>query len=378
MEKFFSLHSERIEILRNRNMDIANASDQKNLLREYNYYNLINAYKDPFLYSGTSTVERYRTGTQLSELEALLNFDTNLRLLFLKEILKIEEVLKNQIVQSFYSYHLYENNDISETERSNLHRDSEFLRRKYYDLTSLYSVYNINNFGIVSTTIYTDHPKWKCTTLDRQSVYDNYITTVYRTLGQQRKNKNDSIKSYLEQHGYMPMWILMNVLTFGNVSYLFTLQKKEVQLNLIKTLNLNSKPTISDELSIINTSRILQILSIYRNICAHNERFYQTKIKVPIDDVFMEFGEKLPNTVNPTNGRRLNESQRKKRMDARQGIYTLIFIISLFRDNEGFTRFINEVNNEFEALEGEIKTISIDEIKRCMGLNFDWYNMIKK
>ena len=173
------------------------------------------------------------------------------------------------------------------------------------------------------------------------------------------------------------MWILMNVLTFGNVSHLFTLQKKEVQLNLINTLNLNSKPTISDELSIVNTSRILQILSIFRNICAHNERFYQTKIKVPIDDVFMDFGEKLPNTVNPANHKRLNATQKKKRMDARQGIYTLIFIISLFRNKEEFTIFINEINNEFKELEEELKTIPIYEIKRYMGLNFDWYKMIK-
>ncbi|MBN6204822.1 Abi family protein, partial [Ralstonia pickettii] len=128
MEKLFSVNSERIEILRNRNMHIPNGSDQKNLLRKYNYYNLINAYKDPFLYSGSSTVERYKTGTQLSELEALLKFDTDLRLLFLREILKIEEILKNQIVQSFYAYHLYKNSDNSEVERSNLHRDSEYLR----------------------------------------------------------------------------------------------------------------------------------------------------------------------------------------------------------------------------------------------------------
>ena len=88
MEKFFSLHSERIKILRGRNMDIPHASDHNNLLKKYNYYNLINAYKDPFLYTGASTVERYKKGTKLSELEALLNFDTNLRILFLKVSVK--------------------------------------------------------------------------------------------------------------------------------------------------------------------------------------------------------------------------------------------------------------------------------------------------
>lgn len=377
MEKFFSVHSERIKILRSRNMDIPNSSDQNNILKKYNYYNLVNAYKDPFLYSGSSSLERYRTGARLSELEALLKFDTNLRLLFLREILKIEEIIKNQIVQSFYAYHLYNNNDNTEIERSNFHRDSEYLRRKYYDLTPIYTEYSNDNYGIVSTTVSTHRPTSRHTTLDRQFTYDNYITTVYRTLGQQRKNKNDSIKSYLEQHGYMPMWILMNVLTFGNVSHLFTLQKEAVQLDLIKTLNLNSKPSISAELSIINTSRILQILSIYRNICAHNERFYLTKIKVPIDDIYMSFGQKLPNTVDPSLRRRLNTAQKNKRKYARQGIYALIFIISLFMNNKDLNIFINEIKNEFDGLKQELNTIPINEIERFMGLNFDWYNLIQ-
>lgn len=65
----------------------------------------------------------------------MLKFDSNLRLLFLREILKLEEIFKNQVVQSFYTYHLYQNNQHSKEEIKNLHRDSEYLRRKYYDLT---------------------------------------------------------------------------------------------------------------------------------------------------------------------------------------------------------------------------------------------------
>lgn len=358
-------------------MSIENSSVEKNLLTKYNYYNLINGYKDPFLYKGSSRVERYITGTKLSELEALLIFDKNLRLLFLKEILKIEEIIKNQIVQSFYQHHLYENPSNTEIEKSNLHRDSEYLRRKYYDLTDLYTVYTSDNFGIVSTTISDNRPRGNFTKWDRHSTYDNYIATVYRTLGQQRKNKNDSIKSYLEQHGYMPMWILMNVLTFGNISHLFTLQKRDVQIDIIKSLNLNSKPAISDDLSIVNSSRILQILSIYRNICAHNERFYLIKTRVPIDDIYMNFGAKLPNTVDPTLGRRLNNSQSKKRLNARQGTYALIFIISLFMDKKESNDFISQVRNEFQKLEDKLSTIPIAEIERFMGLNFDWINLIK-
>lgn len=358
-------------------MNIENSSEEKNLLNKYNYYNLINAYRDPFLYKGTSKVERYITGTRLYELEALLNFDANIRLLFLREILKVEEVIKNQIVQSFYYYHLYQEPSNTEIEISNLHRDSEYLRRKYYDLTDLYTVYKNNSYGTVSTTVLYNRPEGNFIKWDRQSIYDNYIATVYKILGQQRK-KNDSIKSYLEQHEYMPMWILMNVLTFGNVSHLFTLQKKDVQLDIIRSLNLNSTPSISDGLSIVNTSRVLQLLSIYRNICAHNERFYITKTRVPIDDIFMGFGFKLPHTVIPALGKRLNTSQKKKRLNARQGIYALIFTISLFMDKKGLNDFIASLRDEFKKLEDKINTISIVEIERYMGLNFDWDNLIKK
>lgn len=358
-------------------MAIPKGSEEKELLRKYNYYNLVNAYKDPFLYHGASELEKFKVGTRLGELEALLNFDSNLRLIFLKEILRVEEIIKNQIVQSFYNFHLNVNPNNTEVEKSILHRDSEYLRRKYYDLSTSYSVYNSNNFGIVSTSVHETRPRGKYSTVDRHSVYDNYISTVYRTLGQQRKNKNDSIKSYLEQHGYMPMWILMNVLTFGNVSHLFTIQKKDVQLQMITNLGISNSPRISEDLDIINASRILQILSLFRNTCAHNERFYLSQIRVPIDDDFMNFGQKLPYNVNPVDRRRLNKAQLKKRLQARQGIYSLIFSLSLFMDNQQLNNLVKEIRSEFKSLENKLSTVNIDEIERFMGMNFNWYELIK-
>jgi hypothetical protein len=212
---------------------------------------------------------------------------------------------------------------------------------------------------------------------NRHSAYDNYVSTVYRTIGQQRKNKNDSIKSYSEQHGYIPMWILMNVLTFGNVSHLFTLQKKDVQLHMIKALGINNFPHLSDDLDIINASRVLQILSLFRNTCAHNERFYLSNIRVPIDDSFMSFGKKLPHAVNPASRRRLNSSQRNKRLNARSGIYSLIFSLSLFMDKQQLNDLIKEIRSEFKTLEDKLSTIKIEEIERNMGMNFNWYELIK-
>lgn len=103
MEKYFSLPSEKVKILRSRGINIPNDGVQKDLLSKRNYYNLVNGYKDPFLINRKGSPEIYRPSTQLQELESLLKFDSNLRLLFLREILKLEEIFKNQVVQSFYT-----------------------------------------------------------------------------------------------------------------------------------------------------------------------------------------------------------------------------------------------------------------------------------
>lgn len=52
-----------------------------------------------------------------------------------------------------------------------------------------------------------------------------------------------------------------------------------------------SYSSYSDEFAIINASRIFQILSLFGNICAHNERFYTSKIKVQIDDQYMHLSK---------------------------------------------------------------------------------------
>lgn len=103
---------------------------------------------------------------------------------------------------------------------------------------------------------------------------------------------------------------------------------------------------------------------------------YNTSIKVPIDDCYMGFGQKLPNTVDVSCGKRLNESQRNKRLHARQGIYVVIFIISLFLDKKELTCFISEIRHELNVLKQQLDITSFREIERMMGLNFNWWELI--
>lgn len=57
----------------------------------------------------------------------------------------------------------------------------------------------------------------------------------------------------------------MNVLTFGTISKIYTLSKPQIQ------------SAVSQEFEAINEkqlSQILQVLTVYRNVCAHSDRLF--------------------------------------------------------------------------------------------------------
>lgn len=66
-EKVFQDTRTQLGILRSRGLIIKNKRTAKQLLRNTNYYNLINGYKEPFLQPG-ATYERYLIGTTLEEM----------------------------------------------------------------------------------------------------------------------------------------------------------------------------------------------------------------------------------------------------------------------------------------------------------------------
>ena len=136
MERIYKTQTERIDLLVKRGMTIEESS--KKILEKYSHYNLINAYKNPFLenrgnYPAGANINEdyYILGTIPEYFEALYQFDRKLRLIFLEEILIIEEKLKHAIIQSFYDVHTNygQNKAIAET----LHKENEYLRRIYYN-----------------------------------------------------------------------------------------------------------------------------------------------------------------------------------------------------------------------------------------------------
>ncbi len=384
MEKRYKTFRQKLEILRRRGMDIpTNSNKQRNIIKKYNYYNLINGYKDPFLedknnYPSYANPHEdfYKRGTKPEYLEALYLFDESLRALIFPYLLKIEEELKTILVESFYGTYTH----------SDLHRESEYFKRQYYNLDNIstWSVHEKSGYKYISLSyISYDNEimvgKPYSRKFDNAKTYDDYIVTVYRAMGQQR-SKNKSISKYLNEHTYIPLWVLMNLLTFGNVNKLFQIQKLNVQIKVLDHFNINSFARSEKQREVINVINILNILSIYRNICAHNERFYCFEVNMNLDDCFMGYLNIFPDSAAVLSAKSKNESlhrtKRQRLERQRRGIPTLLFGLKLFLPRSDFRKVKNELDREIQKLSTKIPNAEFNEVIRRMGLDFDWKNRL--
>ncbi|WP_202808929.1 Abi family protein [Staphylococcus equorum] len=335
IEKYYHTYEERIKTLEDRNMTInKRSSKHRNVINDYNYYNVINGYKDLFLQNKDN--ETYKNGTTPDQLFALYKFDEKLRIILLEFLLPIEEKLKHSICQSFYEYFSQDINT-DDYYKSRLHRDTVYQRPEFYDRSSS----------------------------EKQRKYDKYIEISQSEIGIQYRKGNESIRKYRDTHQYIPMWILFNILMFGNMSKLFTILKKDIKTDVMKKMGV--KWNYPDEDHIIKQfEKTLEILTLGRNRCAHNERIYTFSHRMTLSDRYLNFRNALPDpndTINFPN-----------RSEMKFGIFSIIFLISRFSEPKDSKRMVKMISKELKNLSKTIHVITTNDVLKLMNMNHNWDN----
>lgn len=247
-KKPFQSHNQQIEILRKRGMNIQTGLQESKVIRileQENYYNVINGYKDIFLERDPVTglilkPEIFKHGTTFKEVSSLYFFDRELRNLCLKYMLKIESLLKSTI-----SYRFSE---------------------KFQNQMNPY--FNLNN--------YTNNPK-------KTLIVAKNIATLSNTISY--KSKDKSINHYLTEYGTVPLWVLVNVLTLGNINYFYNCLDDQLK-NIIARdfsayFNKYGKKINNCQIHMQShdIEAILKITNDFRNVCAHEEILYNHILK---------------------------------------------------------------------------------------------------
>lgn len=311
-EKKHTSIDNQLEKLKERNITIDEHEEEetKKILERNNYYNVINAYKDPFL------EEKYKDGTTIKEIYNLYKFDKNISKLFFGYLLTIEGVAKTVISDIF----------------SEKYGHKHYLNKENFD----YSI-NLNQLS----------DSKKISILKK----NNEIKDLIKKLTRYIENETFAapyIIHYKTKHEYVPLWVLVNVLTFGDIAKFYKYMKQSERDKAAHRLSLNKR---------INSKEMDNFFSVigdFRNKSAHGQRFYtiQTKnergirYKLVFNDI--SYNEKEISHVDTS-------------------VFALILTIKVLLEKEEFESFFKSFILELKVLQENINTIDIEHILEKMG-----------
>lgn len=308
MEKNFKTINEQVEILKNKGLIIEDEISVKETLLRENYF-FIMGYRHVFM---TSPKERkFMPGTTFDEVYSLFTFDRNFRNIIFKNVLVIENQLKSVI-----SYQL---------SKKYGYKEKEYLNPK--------------NFT-------QDHNKVR-------RVRD-LIDKMKRQIRINATTHNATIH-YMNNYGYIPLWVLVKVLSFGIVCELYTILKKEDQIEIAEVFN--TTPQVLED--------ILIILSNYRNLCAHEDIVFEHKTERVIPDT------KYHNLMNIP-------QMDGEYIYGKNDLFAVIIIFKILLKNKEFRLMMKEIEYEIELLDGRIDSVSINKILDRMGFPQNYIELIEK
>ena len=302
MDKPFKSYDELIVFLqRDKNLIISNTDYAKRILTKTSYFSLITGYKDTFK---NLTTGKYKDGTTFEDIYKLYQFDNELRSIFLKYMLLAEHSVKSSL-----AYHF------AETYGEN---QQEYLSYSHYIVTksnqkSVNKLINILSYHIIHNS---DYP---------------YIT------------------HYKNQYQNVPIWIMIRILTVGQLSHMFDLLKASVPIKVCRDHhNIERKDLHS----------FLSVLTKHRNACAHGERFFNYITKDSITDTLIH--KKL--RISQINGRYQN---------GKTDVFSEVIILKYLLDKEDFRNFYYELKRCL------MKQCPDKKIMKKMGFPENWKSILK-
>ena len=305
IEKQFKNLDQQIEIFKHKGLTIHDEEYAKQVLLRENYF-FLSGYRHLFFKSRTEKV--FIKGTTFEELYSLFLFDRSFRNIFFKYLLVIENNLK-----SITSYQL---------SKKYGYRERDYLKAK--------------NF--------TNHP-------EKQRQVNDLLKKMKRQI-RVNGSQHSATLHYVSNYGYIPLWILVKVLSFGIVCEMFSILKSEDQKEICKIYNIE----------VDNFLVYLPILANYRNLCAHEDILYENRTQKQIDDTIYHQLLDIP-------------KENGEYIYGKSDLFALLIIMRQLLLTEDFKNMTIELENIIQALDYNLTSIKIDKVLHRMGFPKNWKDL---
>lgn len=305
IEKQFKNLDQQIEIFKHKGLTIYDEEYAKQVLLRENYF-FLSGYRHLFFKSRTEKV--FIKGTTFEELYSLFLFDRSFRNVFFKYLLVIENNLK-----SITSYQL---------SKKYGYRERDYLKAK--------------NF--------TNHP-------EKQRQVNDLLKKMKRQI-RVNGSQHSATLHYVSNYGYIPLWILVKVLSFGIVCEMFSILKSEDQKEICKIYNIE----VDDFLV------YLPILANYRNLCAHEDILFENRTQKQIDDTIYHKLLDIP-------------KENGEYIYGKSDLFALLIIMRQLLLTEDFKNMTIELEDIIQALDYNLTSIKIDKVLHRMGFPKNWKDL---
>lgn len=301
-DKPFLTYEQQLAKLTDKGLTISNSSEAIFLLKQHSYFALISGYKSPF----KARNGEYKLHTTFEDIYALYTFDDTLRTIIFRNILKIEKHVKSLISYSF-----------CETYGED---QQHYLNATKYNYSST-----------------------------NQSDINDLIGRLSKIASDPKDYSY--IKHQKNQHGNIPLWVMMKALTLGTVSKFYSFLPQKIQAKVSIEFNYITENELV---------RMLALLARVRNVCAHNERLYNYRYnKSAINDTYIHKYLNIP---------RPNVQYSKGKQD----LFAVIIVLKYLLSHEEFDAFIDDINSALETLFDSTKQLQKAQIYRYMGFPANW------
>ena len=304
-KKEFRTLDEQISILTNKGLIIEDKELTKDILLRENYF-FINGYRNLFYDKNRKFIK----GTKFSELYSTFLFDRNLRNILFKYLLVVENNVK-----SIISYQLS--------------KKYGYMERDYL---------NPKNF--------TQDIK------ESRRVEDvlNKIKRQIRINGE----KHTATFHYITKYHYVPLWILVKVLSFGLINELYGILKEEDKDEIANIYNMNSE----------DFKVYLQLLSNYRNLCAHEDIVFEHRTQTFINDT--EYHSKL----------NLRQNEFGEYTQGKNDLFAVIIMLKCLLQKDRFNECMIEIDTILNRFDNNVDIIKNDKLLNKMGFPKNYMDII--
>lgn len=307
---------QQLKILRARGLIINNGSRATRILETENYYSLINGYKDIFLQVGNNgrviTPEQYKNGVEFEEIHHLFCFDRELRNILIEYLLKFESSIKSKISYRFSEKHKEPN---AYLQMGNFSRDPAKLKKILQLIATISNLISKN------------------------------------------ADRNGPIKHYLDNHDGVPIWVLVNYLTVGNIQYVYDCLDSSLQNSIAKdfAIPFNKSYNLTIQFTSDELANVLKTVNYFRNVCAHEERLYNYRIHKPARSA------QISNHLN------ISSSYLDK-----GNLFTIVSFLKLVLRKEDHKSLIRRLKRLFENYSPKLSSVNITDVMNKMGFPANW------